>query len=277
MPITISEAANATAQTARTKVESLDHPARFVLSAGLAGMFVGFAVVLLLGVGGPLHEAGSPLTALVSGSVFGIALVLVVFAGGELATGSAMVMAHGVVGRTVKARPAVAVLALTLAGNAVGSLALALMVDGSGTFTAGARLELLADMAAAKHAVAGPQLFWRAVLCNALVCLALWMATRATSDTARLITLWWGVLAFIASGFEHSVANMTALSLAALTGVGDWSMLLRNLAWTVPGNLVGGAVVVGCAYGVLGAGAGATRRGTVGHANPLPTSAHTAA
>ena len=91
--------------------------------------------------------------------------------------------------------------------------------------------------------MSGPQLFWRAVLCNALVCLALWMASRSRSDTAKLALVWWPLLAFIGAGFEHSIANVTTFSLAALDGTIGWSSLARNLVWTVPGNIVGGGMV----------------------------------
>ena len=79
------------------------------------------------------------------------------------------------------------------------------------------------------------------------------MAARTRSDAAKCIVLWWALLAFVASGFEHSIANMTTFSLAALDGSGTWSMLFRNLAWTVPGNIVGGALVVGGSYAWIGA------------------------
>jgi nitrite transporter NirC len=59
-------------------------------------------------------------------------------------------------------------------------------------------------------------------------------------------------LAFIGSGFEHSIANATTFSLAALDGTIGWSALARNLVWTVPGNIVGGGVVVGLGYAWLG-------------------------
>jgi nitrite transporter NirC len=78
------------------------------------------------------------------------------------------------------------------------------------------------------------------------------MAQRAASDAAKLVCLWWALLAFIASGFEHSIANMTSFGLAAIAGTGTWGMLFRNLAYTVPGNIVGGGLLVGVAYGWLG-------------------------
>jgi nitrite transporter NirC len=78
------------------------------------------------------------------------------------------------------------------------------------------------------------------------------MAARASSDGAKLAVLWWGLLAFIGSGFEHSIANVTTFAMGALQGTSDWGDLARNLAWTIPGNIVGGALLVGFAYGWLG-------------------------
>src|SRR5581483_7205310 len=99
-----------------------------------------------------------------------------------------------------------------------------------------------------KEAAPTGQLFWRAVLCNMLVCLALWMASRATTDSAKLIVLFWGLLAFIAAGYDHCVANMTLFSLAIFEGSAEWSDMGHNLLYTVPGNLVGGALLVGLPY-----------------------------
>ena len=78
------------------------------------------------------------------------------------------------------------------------------------------------------------------------------MAGRASSDGAKLAVLWWGLLAFVGSGFEHSVANMTVFSLAVFNHQAQWSDLARNLLYTVPGNVVGGAVLVGLVYSWLG-------------------------
>lgn len=111
---------------------------------------------------------------------------------------------------------------------------------------------LLGSIVRGKVAASGPQLFWRSVLCNLLVCLALWMAGRTRSDGAKLAALWWALLAFVASGFEHSVANATVFGLGVLGDVATWGQLARNLAWTVPGNLVGGGLLVGLAYAWIG-------------------------
>ena len=136
----------------------------------------------------------------------------------------------------------------SLVGNIVGSvLPRRWPVHAGGTLT-GPGAELVGTITAAKDAAAGPQLFWRAVLCNVLVCLALWMAARTRSDAAKLVVLWWALLAFIGSGFEHSIANVTTFSLGALEGSIGWGALARNLPWTVPGNVVGGGLVIGLGY-----------------------------
>src|SRR5436189_5383067 len=104
---------------------------------------------------------------------------------------------------------------MTWAGNLVGSLALVgLFAAGGGAGILSAPDTLLMKVAALKMSAPGTSLFARAILCNWLVCLALWMAARVNSDSAKCIVIWWCLLAFIACGFEHSVANMTVLSLA---------------------------------------------------------------
>jgi nitrite transporter NirC len=192
------------------------------------------------------------MTKLVQGAVFGIALTLVVFAGAELFTGNAMTMVQGIRAGTVRPRDVAAVWVASLVGNLIGSVAFAAIVHAGGTLNGGPGEKLVQAMVTAKDAATGPQLFWRAVLCNLLVCLALWMAGRVQSDAAKAIVLWWALLAFIGSGFEHSIANMTLFSLAILEGHATAADLARNLAWTVPGNLLGGGVLVGLTYSWLG-------------------------
>jgi nitrite transporter NirC len=251
MPIPVPEAVDETADQAVAKAGATGSMPRYLASSAFAGAFVGVAVVLLASVSGPLLAAASPWTKLVQGAVFGIALTLVVFAGAELFTGNAMVMAHGLIARRVRWLQALTVLVASLVGNFVGSVGFALLVHGGGSLT-GPGADLIASAVQAKDALTGPQLLWRSILCNLLVCLALWMAARTRSDGAKLAVLWWALLAFIASGFEHSIANMTLFSLGVFQGSATWAELGRNLAWTIPGNVIGGALLVGAAYAWLG-------------------------
>ena len=247
MPIPIPEALDDHAALAVTKARQARDLPRYLYSSALAGAYVGFAIVLLVSLSAPLVASGSAAAKLVQGGVFGIALTLVVFAGAELFTGNNMIMLQGLWKRTVKPAELALVWAASLIGNIVGSMLLALAVHAGGTLT-GPGATLVGTITNAKHAAPGPQLFWRAVLCNALVCLAIWMAARTRSDAAKLAVLWWALLGFIGSGFEHSIANATMFSLGALEGSIGWEALARNLLWTIPGNVVGGGLLVGLGY-----------------------------
>ena len=245
MPVPIPEAladAGALAAAKATAVKSLP---RYLAQSALAGAYVGIAVVLLMSVAGPLAAAENPATKLVQGAVFGIALTLVLFAGAELFTGNAMFMLQGWWARRVRGADVGAVWGASLIGNLIGSLVFAAVVHGSGVLAGNG---LLAKAIGTKEALSGPQLLWRSVLCNALVCLGLWMAARTKSDAAKLVVLWWALLAFIASGFEHSVANMTIFGLGILDGTTTVAELGRNLLWTIPGNVIGGGLIVGLGY-----------------------------
>ncbi len=249
MPIPIPEAIDEAGALARTKAEQARNLPRYTVASMLAGAYVGVAVVLLISVGAPLVSAASPFSKLIQGAVFGVALTLVVFAGAELFTGNTMTMLQGMLRRDVRIVDLVVVWVSSLIGNLVGSVAFAAAVYESGALTIGATPGKVSPA----QTLVGSIVQARAVLCNALVCLGLWMAARSRSDAAKCVVLWWALLAFVASGFEHSIANMTTFSLAALDGSGTWSMLFHNLAWTVPGNIVGGALVVGGSYAWLGA------------------------
>src|SRR2546421_4195896 len=251
MPIPVATAVEEMSGQAQAKAAEVRDLPRYMWSSALAGAFVGVAVVLLLSVAAPLVTAGSPMAKLVQGLVFGVALTLVVFAGAELFTGNAMVMLQGLLTRKVSFSELVAVWIASLVGDLAGAIGFAALVYGGGALATGPAAKLITSVIKSKNLLTGPPLFWRSVLCNMLVCLALWMAARTRSDAAKLVVLWWALLAFVASGFEHSVANMTVFALGALQGTSSWADLARNLVWTVPGNIVGGGLVIGLGYAWL--------------------------
>ena len=262
MPIPITDALASQDEAARTKADQANSSLpRYLASSVMAGAYVGVAVVLLLMTTSTMIAAKSADTRLIQGSVFGIALTLVVFAGAELFTGNVMVMFQGLLSGSVTAGETAVVCTGSLLGNLLGSVGFSAMVAASGVVTGGVPKgtqsvvhAALGGIIKSKESLSGGQLFFRAVLCNMLVCLALWMASRTKSDAAKLICLFWALLAFVASGFEHSVANMTVFSLAVLTHVdgASWSGLARNLLYTVPGNIVGGGLLVGVLYAYVG-------------------------
>jgi len=257
----IPEVLSEQAESAAVKGADMKRPDRYLLSAMLAGAYVGVAVVLLIAVTGPLSVALSPWTKLVQGLVFGVALTLVIFAGSELSTGNMMTMVQGLSARRVGILAVAGVIVFSFVGNFVGSVLFAGVVHMTGIISAGALpgkaaagSTMLATLIKNKTAETGTQLFFRGVLCNFLVCLAVWMAARTKSDGAKLGLIFWCLLAFVASGFEHSVANMTVFSLGMFehTPLATASAFARNLLYVGLGNLVGGALLVGAAYGFIG-------------------------
>lgn len=242
---TVSRAASAKAAFLREKPLGY-----FVLSA-LAGIYVGFGIVLIFAIGAPLSAAGSPFLKFVMGASFGIALSLVIVAGSELFTGNTMVMTVGAVRRTVSPRALGSVWTFSLVGNLLGSLLLAWLVAESGALGASPQADFIQKVAGNKMTLPFDEAFLRGILCNWLVCLAVWSAMRLQSEAARLIMVFWCLFAFIGAGFEHSVANMTLLGIALFQPHADpvsWSGFVGNLVPVTLGNIVGGALFVAGAY-----------------------------
>jgi nitrite transporter NirC len=138
-------------------------------------------------------------------------------------------------------------------GNLAGSLGLAWLVAQSGVMGQAPQSDLLLKVAALKMNLPMWELFIRGILCNWLVCLAVWTAARTTSDAAKIMLIFWCLFAFIGSGFEHSIANQSLLGIALFlphsTDI-SWAGFIWNQLWVVSGNIVGGVVFVGGAYWV---------------------------
>ena len=219
----------------------------FVLSM-LAGAYIGIGVLLAFTIGGQLQ--GAPYTKVVMGLSFGVALSLVVMAGAELFTGNNMVMAMGILGKKIKIGDAVKLWCVCWLGNLVGAVILAVIYHLTGLGT-GDVATFMAAGASAKMSAGVVPLIMRGILCNFLVCLAVWSAGRATSDFGKLMMIFWCLFAFITTGFEHSIANMTLMTVALLNpaeqavSVGGY---FYNLLFVTLGNMIGGIVFVALPY-----------------------------
>lgn len=225
---------------------------RYFVSSMQAGLYVGIGVITILSVGAPLQAAGSPLVKLVMAASFGVALTLVIFAGSELFTGNNMIMAIGCFRRQCRWGSVLKAWGLCYAGNFAGSLALAGMMALTGLAARGPLHDFITAAAGAKMAAPFWELFFRGVLCNMLVCLAIWTSSRTASDTAKLGLIFWCLFAFIACGFEHSIANMTLLGLSLMVSAGEagitWAGFAANMVPVTLGNVAGGVVFVAGAY-----------------------------
>lgn len=222
----------------------------FLILALKAGAFVGAGILLIFSVGQGVEGAFRPI---VMGASFGIALTLVVFAGGELFTGHTMYMTHGLLTGRSRLADLLRCWAASWGGNLGGALLLALLftAGGGGLILGAGEDALLYKVAAKKMHAPALQLFARAILCNWLVCLALWCSARAKDDVTKCIVIFWCLYAFIAAGFEHSVANMTVFSVALLSDHPDSISLAgaaHNLTFVTLGNVFAGVVIMGYGY-----------------------------
>lgn len=226
-------------------------PLGYAILAALAGVYLGFGITLIFSVGAPFAAEGSAALKLVMGVSFGIALTLVVFAGSELFTGNNMVGVIGALAGRITWSQVWMLFAWSLIGNLLGSLAVAWMVVQSGVVSAAPQAALIQKVAGIKMSLPAGELFLRGILCNWLVCLAVWTASRTTSDAAKIFLIFWCLFAFIGSGFEHSIANQSLLGLALFLphaeGV-SWAGFAWNQTWVILGNVVGGGVFVGGLY-----------------------------
>ena len=223
----------------------------YLILSAMAGIYLGFGIALIFSVGGPLAAAGSPAVKLVMGASFGIALTLVIFAGSELFTGNNMVGVIGGLSRSVTWGQVVQFNFWSWLGNLIGSLALAWLVVQSGVFAKGPTAEMIQKVAGVKMSLGPWELFVRGMLCNWLIGLAVWTAGRTTNDAAKILLIFWCLCAFIATGFEHSIANQSLLGMALFMPhevVVSWAGFWYNQLFVVLGNIVGGGFFVGGLY-----------------------------
>ena len=215
--------------------------------AVLAGVFIGLGAALYTVV-----MTGSALgfgpARLIGGLAFSLGLVLVVVAGAELFTGNALIVMAWA-DRKVPTLALARNWAVSLAGNAVGAVVLALAVYHSGVLDAGGTRQTAIAIAETKAALSAKEAFVRGILCNVLVCLAVWLSFACHSVTDKILSVMLPIAAFVALGFEHSIANFYLIPVGMLAGA-DVSMaqLIANLVPVTLGNLVGGAGGVAGVY-----------------------------
>ena len=215
----------------------------------MAGAYIGLGIILIFSVGSDVDPAFRPL---IMGASFGVALTLVIFAGSDLFTGHTLFMPLGVLRGKVQVSDLLACWTGSWIGNLLGSALLAVIfIAGGGGLLLHSKSQFIFTVATAKMNSSALSLFARAILCNWLVCLAIWISARMESEAARCIAIFWCLLGFIGSGYEHSVANMTLLLIALLSPHPDtitWAGFGWNMLWVSLGNIVAGAGFVGLGY-----------------------------
>ncbi len=235
----------------------------------LAGAFIAFAAegsnmaAFNLFANSETYGLGKAL----AGAIFGTGLMLVLIAGGELFTGNCLIIIS-VLEKKVKLRSMFSNWTVVYTGNLIGSVLIAYMIVQSGLMNSGDNMLGVMTIKIAAYKVGLPFLsaFYLGVMCNWLVCLAVWLAYSAKDTTGKILGIFFPIWLFITSGFEHSVANMyyipagilakadvslakaTQLSSETLAGLNWQTFIINNLIPVTLGNIVGGGFFVAGLY-----------------------------
>ncbi|MDW7673911.1 MAG: formate/nitrite transporter family protein [Bacillota bacterium] len=239
-----------------------------LILAILAGAYIAFAAEVSTMI---THDASSFLGAgvarLLSGAIFSVGLMLVVICGAELFTGNCLLII-GVLEGKITSSQMFRNWAIVFSANFIGALLVVFLMKESGLWGANGFLHGVAAVktAAAKIDMTFSQAFARGILANWLVCLAVWMAYASKDYVGKVVGIFFVITAFVASGFEHSIANMYfipagifAKTIPAVVQAGGlapellasltWqSFIYKNLIPVTLGNIVGGVLFVGMAY-----------------------------
>jgi formate/nitrite transporter len=234
----------------------------------LAGAFIAFGAIFMTIVLTGSGELPWGVARLLAGLVFSLGLIMIIAGGAELFTGDSL-MIVACASRRITLSALLRAWSLVYIGNIAGALGTAALVflAGQHGFDDGAVGKTALTVASAKAALPTVQLFFLAVLCNVLVCLAVWMSFGARSMTDKVIVIIPPIAAFVAAGFEHSIANLYLLpyGLAVKTwaqpefwvaigqSAADYPSLtigaaFHNIVVATIGNLVGGSLLVGAVY-----------------------------
>ncbi|HKL10137.1 MAG TPA: formate/nitrite transporter family protein [Clostridia bacterium] len=216
----------------------------------LAGMFIGLgahADIVIIQTLGKNIDVG--LAKFLGAAVFPVGIMLVVIAGAELFTGNCLI-SLAVMDKRATLDKMLKNWTVVYAGNLIGSVLLALLLSKSGLYAPEAMSEKALAIASGKLSLTFTQAVIRGIFCNVLVVLAVWMQAGAKDISGKILAMWFPVMLFVLSGFEHSVANMYFIPLGKFLGLGiSWTQIwIANLVPVTIGNIIGGAILIPMAY-----------------------------
>lgn len=223
----------------------------------MAGAFIAFGSLLaiVIGSGVPAINAVNPgLQKFIFGAVFPVGLILVVVTGAELFTGNVGFIVPGVMKKQISIVTCIRNWTWVYIGNFIGSIFVAyFLVYLTGILDAEPWLSATKNIAEIKVSQEFIPLFLKGVGCNWLVCLSIWLSVSSDDIMSKIAGIWFPIMAFVALGFEHSVANMFFIPAGIFYGANvTWGQfLINNLLPVTLGNIVGGGVFVGLVYWYL--------------------------
>ncbi|MEH7441439.1 formate/nitrite transporter family protein [Bacillus sp. JJ1122] len=224
---------------------------KYMLRSALAGVYIGFGIIVSYRLGEYFYDLHSPGTPIVSSIFFGLALVLILYGGAELFTSNTMMMTIGTLKKATTWKSTIKNWIACYSGNMLGAIFFAVIIMLTGLFSSPDKSQYMMETVSMKMNTPVYQLFFRAILCNWLVCLAVWIPLHIKGDGAKIGVTLLLVFAFVVSGFEHSIANLVLFSIALLIPHPETISLASGLINIVPvtiGNIIGGAFFVGTIY-----------------------------
>lgn len=236
--------------TIETGVTKTKLPLSHMLLLGfLGGAFISLGYLLDIRVIGNLPAEWGSLANLLGGAVFPIGLILVVLAGAELITGNMMSVSMAFFAKKISIGRLVHNWGWVTLANLIGALFVAYFFGHVvGLTETGPYLDKTVALATSKLEDSFLQTFISAIGCNWLVCLAIWLAYGADDFIGKIAGIWFPVMAFVAIGFQHVVANMFVIPAAIFAGEFTWMDFIGNIIPAFLGNVAGGAVFVGLIY-----------------------------
>lgn len=224
---------------------------RYLIKSALAGVYIGFGIVISYKLGEYFHDVQSPATTMMISMFFGIALVLIMYGGADLFTGNTMTFTISTLMKATTWKDTLQNWVACYMGNLIGAIFFAAIIFFTGLFNYPEKSQLMMEVAGYKMSGATVELFFKAILCNWLVCLAVWIPMNLKDEGAKILVMMILVFGFVVSGFEHSIANMVLFSISLMVSHPESISIygaIHNLIPVTIGNIVGGSVFVGFTY-----------------------------
>ena len=224
---------------------------RYIARAMLASMFIGFGVIVAFKTGNYFFMENSPFAYPMAAITFGAAIILISYGGGDLFTGDTFYYTYTALRRKMKWAEVVRMWIMSYIGKILGAAAFALLIYLTGLFYSSDVNGFLLYVVEHKMGAPAGQLFFRAILCNWLVCMAFFIPMNIKGDGAKMFAMVLFVFCFFISGYEHSIANMCTFAIALVLdhpGTVSWNGVVHNLVPVTIGNLIGGGILMGVMY-----------------------------
>lgn len=223
---------------------------QMILLGIFAGVFIGFGAHANITAIHLVSDFDIGIAKLLGASIFPVGLMLVLVAGAELFTGNNL-MTLALMDRKISLKGLFKNWSIVYIGNFLGSILLAFVLYKSGLYKVDSPIAMKAiGIAESKVSLTLGAAILRGMLCNIIVVLAVWLASAAKDVIGKIFAIWFPIMMFVLSGFEHSVANMFFIPIGKFLGANfTWSeMWLNNLIPVTIGNIIGGAIIIPGVY-----------------------------